>query len=259
MYIFRNYTVENLFSAEDSFSGYGDISVIPRDADAYLWFYQVPISFDKTQQLAETDSFKQKLQLVVEQAPASKPFYILSLENLFPIVQCDSDSSLMDAVTDFNRYARHLAKQHGNVKFIDFSEFLALTKPDDWMNWRFYFISQMILNPSVAPSFKQWFNERIKSITSARKKCLVLDLDNTLWGGVLGEDGISGIKVGGDYPGNAFSYFQEALISLADNGVILTVCSKNNEADVLEAWDKNPFIKLNKKYISAYRINWNNI
>jgi FkbH-like protein len=110
----------------------------------------------------------------------------------------------------------------------------------------------------LAPAFKIWFERRIKTITTARKKCLVLDLDNTLWGGVLGEDGISGIKVGGDYPGNAFLYFQEALISLADNGVILTVCSKNNEADVLDAWAKNPFIKLNKKYISAYRINWNN-
>lgn len=87
---------------------------------------------------------------------------------------------------------------------------------------------------------------------------MVLDLDNTLWSGVLGEDGIGGIGIGGDYPGKAFLYFQEALIELSKQGVILTVCSKNNEADVLEAWKKNPFIKLNQKYLSAYRINWQN-
>lgn len=55
---------------------------------------------------------------------------------------------------------------------------------------------------------------------------MVLDLDNTLWSGVLGEDGIGGIGIGGDYPGKAFLYFQEALIELSKQGVILTVCSK---------------------------------
>ena len=258
MYIFRNYTIENLFSTADAFSGYGDISVVPTDADAYLWFYQVPISFDKEQQLAETIGFKDKLQLVISQISSSKPVYVLSLENLFPIIECDCDVALQNAVSDFNTFARELAQSHKNIKFIDFSEFLAQSKPEDWVNWRFYFVSQMILNPQLAPSFKQWLEKRLKSITSARKKCLVLDLDNTLWGGVLGEDGISGIKIGGDYPGNSFLYFQEALISLANSGVILTICSKNNEADVIDAWEKNPFIKLNKKYISAYRINWNN-
>jgi FkbH-like protein len=258
MYIFRNYTIEHLFSADNEFSGYGDISVISAETDAYLWFYQVPIVFDKDQQLAETESFKDKLQLVVSQVSTLKPFYVLSLENLFRVTYCDSDTALMAAVDDFNCFVKELSKTHRNVKFIDFSEFLAQFKPADWINWRFYFISQMIISPQLAPSFKQWFEFRIKTITTTRKKCLVLDLDNTLWSGVLGEDGISGIKVGGDYPGNSFLYFQEALIALADHGVILTVCSKNNEADVLDAWEKNPFIKLNKTYISAYRINWHN-
>jgi FkbH-like protein len=258
MYIFRNYTIENLFSTDDRFSGYGDISVIPADADAYLWFYQVPLTFDRVLQVAETESFKDKLQLILSQVSASTPFYILSLENLCPITQCDSDVALKNAINGFNCYARELAKVHKNVKFIDFSEFLVQSKSDDWINWRFYFISQMIVSPQLAPAFKQWLRKRINAISTARKKCLVLDLDNTLWGGVLGEDGISGIKIGGDYPGNSFLYFQEALISLVDNGIILTVCSKNNESDVLEAWEKNPFIKLNKEYISAYRINWNN-
>jgi FkbH-like protein len=258
MYIFRNYTVENLFADTDHFSGYGDISVIPADEDAYVWFYQVPISFDRDKQLAETLGIKEKLAMVVAQLPASKPLYVLSLENLFPVTTCDSDTALLQAIEDVNRYTYELAQSHPQIKCIRFSEFLCRYKPEEWMNWRFYFISQMILNPTLAPFFRDWLAERIRQIHTARKKCLVLDLDNTLWGGVLGEDGITGIKIGGDYPGNAFLYFQEALIGLADSGVILTVCSKNNEADVLEAWEKNPFIKLNRKYIAAYRINWNN-
>ena len=99
----------------------------------------------------------------------------------------------------------------------------------------------------------------MNSISLKRKKCLVLDLDNTLWGGVLGEEGIEGIKIGGDYPGKAFLYWQEALLELSKSGVILTVCSKNNEQDVLDAWEKNPFMVLKKEHFAAYRINWTRI
>ena len=81
-------------------------------------------------------------------------------------------------------------------------------------------------------------------------------MDNTLWGGVLGEDGLDGIKIGGDYPGKAFAFFQEALLELEKSGVILTVCSKNNEADVLEAWERVPSMILRKEHFAACRINW---
>ncbi len=74
---------------------------------------------------------------------------------------------------------------------------------------------------------------------------------------MLGEDGVDGIQIGGDYPGKAFLYFQSALLQLAKTGVILTVCSKNNENDVLEAWEKNPFNVLKAAHFSACRINWN--
>jgi len=73
---------------------------------------------------------------------------------------------------------------------------------------------------------------------------------------VLGEEGIERIKIGDDYPGKAFLYFQEALLELSRNGVILTICSKNNEQDVLDAWEKNPFLILKKEHFAAYRINW---
>jgi FkbH-like protein len=81
-------------------------------------------------------------------------------------------------------------------------------------------------------------------------------LDNTLWGGILGEDGPDGIKIGGDYPGKAFLYFQKGLLELNKNGVILAVCSKNNEQDVMDLWENNPFLVLRKEHFAAYRINW---
>ena len=117
-------------------------------------------------------------------------------------------------------------------------------------------MSQTLLNPKLARDFQSWWQRIEGELALQRKKCLILDLDNTLWGGVLGEDGIDGIKLGGDYPGKAFSYWQRSLLQLAQNGVILAVCSKNNESDVEEAWQHNPFMTLKREHFSALRINW---
>lgn len=256
MFIFRNYTIENLFD-DATFSGYGDISEIP-ESDSYVWFYNVPLSPDAETALAEVEGIARKLEIVAERIPASAPFFIFSLENLFKHNICDTDFRLKNAIDDANRIAIGIAAKHSNARYVDFGEFFGAFSPEELISWRFYFISQMVMNPVIAPKFKEWWNGRRRTLEGVRKKCLVLDLDNTLWSGVLGEDGIGGIKMSGDYPGNAFQYFQEGLVELAKSGVILTICSKNNESDVRELWEKNPFLKLRPEHIAAYRINWNN-
>ena len=76
---------------------------------------------------------------------------------------------------------------------------------------------------------------------AARYKCLVLDLDNTLWGGVIGDDGLEGIVLGqGSALGEAFVAFQDYARELSRRGVILAVCSKNDEANALEPFEKHP-------------------
>ncbi len=96
----------------------------------------------------------------------------------------------------------------------------------------------------------------IAAARTPRHKCVVLDCDNTLWGGIIGEDGIDGIALGPDHPGSAFVAFQDALLSLHDRGVILALCSKNNEADVLQVLDGHPFQVLKREHLSATRVNW---
>lgn len=84
----------------------------------------------------------------------------------------------------------------------------------------------------------------------------VLDLDNTLWGGVLGEDGIKGLKLGGDFPGNAFLAFQQLVGKLADRGIALALVSKNDEAHALRALETLPLMALKRDSFVACRINW---
>jgi len=90
------------------------------------------------------------------------------------------------------------------------------------------------------------------------KKCLVLDCDNTLWGGVIGEDGLDGIALGDEFPGSAFRDFQRQLSALQHSGVMLALASKNNAADVWAVFDGHDSMVLKRQQISAARINWTN-
>jgi FkbH-like protein len=90
----------------------------------------------------------------------------------------------------------------------------------------------------------------------APKKCIIVDCDNTLWGGVIGEDGLAGIALGDDYPGSVFRDFQHQLLTLRSQGVMIALCSKNNEADVWEVFDRHDGMLLKRDHIVAHRINW---
>ena len=94
------------------------------------------------------------------------------------------------------------------------------------------------------------------AISNGMKKCIVLDLDNTLWGGVIGEEGLEGIALSLTPPGANFIAFQQALLDLYDRGVILAINSSNNPEDALAVIEKHPNMILKKDHFAAQRINW---
>ncbi|MES2203237.1 MAG: HAD-IIIC family phosphatase [Patescibacteria group bacterium] len=96
----------------------------------------------------------------------------------------------------------------------------------------------------------------IYALTGRARKCIVLDLDNTLWGGVVGEAGPRGIALGGAYPGNAYADFQRALLRMWERGILLAINSKNNATDVDEVFEQNPHMILTKDHFAAIRTNW---
>jgi FkbH-like protein len=96
----------------------------------------------------------------------------------------------------------------------------------------------------------------IVALRRAPKKCILLDCDNTLWGGIVGEDGIGGIQVGEDFPGTPFRDLQRLLLHFRQRGIFLAITSKNNEADVRDVFDKHPGMLLKPEHISAWQVNW---
>src|SRR5438552_11696643 len=101
----------------------------------------------------------------------------------------------------------------------------------------------MVRLPIAAHNLNHLANEWLRflhPLTGKVRKAVVVDLDNTLWGGVVGEDGPQGIKIGAEYPGAAFRALQRALLDLYERGVILAIASKNNTADAMEVLANHP-------------------
>jgi len=98
----------------------------------------------------------------------------------------------------------------------------------------------------------------INDFYSYRKKLIICDLDNTLWGGLIGDDGVEDILLGGHNPkGEAYLELQRLLLDLKNNGIVLAICSKNNEKIALTAINKHPEMVLRKKDFVSIKINWN--
>ncbi len=124
-------------------------------------------------------------------------------------------------------------------------------------NPRLHYLARMPWHESALPAVAEELLRHLRAISGRSRKCLVLDLDNTLWGGVLGEDGIWGVRVGGgDAESKAYTDFQRTVKALQHRGVILAACSKNNPADVEELFSARPEMPLRLEDFAAVRINW---
>ncbi len=121
---------------------------------------------------------------------------------------------------------------------------------------KMYCIAKMPFRTDFLPYLAAQITDLIRAASGTFKKCVVLDLDNTLWGGVIGDDGIDGIQIGELGLGHAFSAFQAWLKELKNRGIILCVCSKNNEPAAKEPFERHPEMVLRLEDISVFVANW---
>ena len=127
-----------------------------------------------------------------------------------------------------------------------------------WNDARSWHSAKLPFAPDVTPLYADHVTRVIGAARGKARKCLVLDLDNTLWGGVIGDDGVEGIVLGnGTGPGEAFAAIQELALELRRRGVILAVCSKNEEANALLPFIEHAEMVLRQEHIAAFVANWN--
>lgn len=145
-----------------------------------------------------------------------------------------------------------------NAYLVDLDALQSRLGQGQFFDARLYYIAKMPIRMEALPEAAKCVVDMIQAIRGSVKKCVVLDLDNTLWGGVIGDDGLSGIQIGELGTGHAFSDFQEWLKQLKNRGILLTVCSKNEEATAKEPFEKHPEMVLRPEDFSMFVANWEN-
>ncbi len=126
-----------------------------------------------------------------------------------------------------------------------------------WHDPSLWHRSKQEVSPAASPFYGDLVGRIVAAKLGRSSKCLVLDLDNTLWGGVVGDDGLEGLIIGqGSALGEAFTAFQEYAKDLSRRGIILAVCSKNDETNALEPFDKHPEMVLKRGDIACFVANW---
>jgi FkbH-like protein len=144
--------------------------------------------------------------------------------------------SLANTVKELNRRLAETCSAVSECVFFDVDYVAAQYGRAQWADPRMLLASRLPLSPGAFKMFAQGLVRTASVLFRAPRKVLCTDLDNTLWGGILGEDGPQGIVTGSAFPGNCFLEYQRYLKQLAARGILLAVTSKNNEADVEEAF-----------------------
>ena len=166
-------------------------------------------------------------------------------------------SSLTYQVRKLNYELMNLAQQYPNLYICDVAGLQNKLGRDMMFAPNVYVSTEMILSVDALPYVASRIMDIVCAVRGQFKKCLILDLDNTVWGGVIGDDGLEGIQLGhGLGIGKAFTEFQMWVKKLKHRGIIICVASKNNEDTAKEPFEKHPDMILKLDDIAVFQANW---
>ena len=174
----------------------------------------------------------------------------------FGIAEQKTTFNFQDMIILFNNSLKEKLKENNSVYVLDFLNFVLKFGEKNLFNYQNFLFGDIKISLDYIPFFANELMSYIIPFLGLTKKCIVLDLDNTLWGGIVGEDGFEGIQLGPQPPGNAYHEFQKHLKSLAKKGIILAINSKNNENDAMKVIREHPHMILKENDFASIKINW---
>ncbi|HVU88703.1 MAG TPA: HAD-IIIC family phosphatase [Pirellulales bacterium] len=160
------------------------------------------------------------------------------------------------AVESMLRSLRQLGQLSPRVVVVDWDWLTRGDGTSPCRDTRLWYLARMRLNVVGLASVAESVALHVAAIRKPPRKVVVFDLDDTIWGGVVGEVGLAGLALGEDGIGRAFQDVQRELLKLSDTGILLAACSKNNPEDAWSAFDQHPGMVLQRKHLVASRVNW---
>jgi FkbH-like protein len=155
-----------------------------------------------------------------------------------------------------NESLASVSRQTPGVMLVDYAALVSRVGSHQWYDERMSHYAKAPIAMAMLPQLAAEYVKFFRGLTGQTKKCLVLDLDNTLWGGVLGEDGVAGVQLGAVYPGSAYVAFQREILNLQKRGILLAIASKNNADDVEEIFAGHSSMLLKKEHFASLQIHW---
>ena len=227
----------------------GELYFLPYSISASERKEFVETKVDEIKKLVETflDNSNSKLVITNFQIPVYSPYGINEQKE---------DFGMKQLVYEINNKIRHELKDQSLVFIYDFNEFVMKFGEYNVFNYQDYFFGDIKISIDYIPKFADELLGYVNAVMGITKKCIVLDLDNTLWGGIIGEDGFDNIKLGDDAVGRSFVEFQKRLLALNQRGIILAINSKNNFEDAMEVIKKHPSMILREDNFACMKINW---
>ena len=206
-----------------------------------------------------TNYFKPALERL---AACFKGQLILSLppRPVFVETVADALGGFQDSLAIWHEACRelgHLARTYDTVSLVDLDDLMSNLGRTDSLDPRGWMMYRNPFSDAFSIRVASQITRLLAALTKPAKKCLVLDCDNTLWGGVIGEDGMAGISLSDEFPGRAFVEFQKTCKALRDSGIFLAISSKNDLSTVVEVFETHPAMILKKDDIAVFAVNWN--
>jgi len=173
------------------------------------------------------------------------------------IFETKTEYGIQEMVNELNKNLVKSFSSQPLVYLYNFNGFVAKFGEKNIFDYRQYYFGDLKVSIDYLPNLTHDLMGYIKAVSGLNKKCIVLDLDNTLWGGIAGEDGFNGIKLGTDPIGKSYVEFQRHLLALNQRGIILTINSKNNFDDAIKIIKEHPNMILHEENFACMKINWN--
>ena len=184
---------------------------------------------------------------------STPPYPFIPAFNLLELGQARLSMEVFNTISEF--WITEIAKIE-RVRLLDLHGLMLNTGIAQALDVRKWYLYRQPYTEAFWHDIGRMIARMVSAEKISPKKCVVLDLDNTLWGGIIGEDGLQGIQLGDEFPGSAYRSFQRYLIHLKNKGVFLAIASKNNPDDAYEVFDKHDAMILSRKDIAAFEIHW---
>ncbi len=185
-------------------------------------------------------------------------FVLPDITSLGDVGDANLPHSLPNAVQRLNDGLAAVCRDISDCVFFDVDRLAARYGRREWRDTRMFLASRLAVSAGAFAVYAKGLVRSVSTLFKAPRKVLCTDLDNTFWGGILGEDGIDGIATGNAFPGNCYLEYQKYLKNLSARGILLAIVSKNNEADVREAFEARAAdLALRLDQFAGLKINWN--